>query len=83
MLIARAFVFDRAEAAADELSAFTDTGSMTEEQLQAAAALAAEGIVNGSERHHAQPVGAADPRGVCHHGDPRGRSDHRQPARGG
>ena len=48
VLIARAFVFDRAEAAADELSAFTDTGSMTEEQLQAAAALAAEGIINGT-----------------------------------
>ena len=48
MLIARAFVYDRAESAADELSAFTDTGSMTDEQLQAAAALVAEGIVNGS-----------------------------------
>lgn len=48
VLIARAFVYDRAESAADELSAFTDTGSMTDEQLQAAAALVAEGIVNGS-----------------------------------
>ena len=56
VLIARAFVFDRAEAAADELSAFTDTGSMTDEQLQAAAALAAEGIVNGTSATTLSPA---------------------------
>ena len=57
VLIARAFVFDRAESAADELSAFTDTGSMTEEQLQAAAALAAEGIINGTSDTTLSPDG--------------------------
>lgn len=48
VLMARAFVYERAEAASDELDDFTDTGSMTDEQLQAAAALVAAGIVNGS-----------------------------------
>lgn len=47
-LLARAFVYDRAEAAEDELHAFTDAGSMTDSQKQAAAALVAAGIVNGS-----------------------------------
>ena len=46
-LLARAFVFDRAEAGADELSAFTDIGSMTAAQQQAAAALVSAGVVNG------------------------------------
>lgn len=45
--IARAFVYDRAESGADELSVFTDTGSMTDDQRQAAAALVASGIVKG------------------------------------
>lgn len=44
---ASAFVFNRAEAGEDALSAFTDTGSMTAAQKQAAAALVSEGIVNG------------------------------------
>ena len=48
VLMARAFVYERAEAASDELDDFTDTGSMTDEQLQATAALVAAGIVNGS-----------------------------------
>ena len=48
VLMARAFVYERAEATSDELDDFTDTGSMTDEQLQAAAALVAAGIVNGS-----------------------------------
>lgn len=48
VLMARAFVYERTEAASDELDDFTDTGSMTDEQLQAAAALVAAGIVNGS-----------------------------------
>lgn len=47
-LLARAFVYDRAEAAEDELHAFTDAGSMTDSQKQAAAALVSAGIVNGS-----------------------------------
>lgn len=46
-LLARAFVFDRAEAGADELSAFIDIGSMTAAQQQAAAALVSAGVVNG------------------------------------
>lgn len=46
-LLARAFVFDRAEAGADELSAFTDISSMTAAQQQAAAALVSAGVVNG------------------------------------
>ena len=46
-LLARAFVFDRAETGADELSAFTDIGSMTAVQQQAAAALVSAGVVNG------------------------------------
>ena len=45
--ITRAFVYDRAESGADELSIFTDTGSMTDDQRQAAAALVASGIVKG------------------------------------
>lgn len=45
--IARAFVYDRAESGADELSIFTDTGSMTDDQRQAAAALVASGIIKG------------------------------------
>lgn len=45
--IARAFVYDRAEAGTDELSAFTDTSSMTTAQKQAAAALVAAGIIKG------------------------------------
>lgn len=44
--IARAFVYDRAESGADELSIFTDTGSMTDDQRQAAA-LVASGIIKG------------------------------------
>lgn len=45
--LARAFVFDRAETGADELSVFTDTASMTAAQQRAAAALVAAGVVNG------------------------------------
>ena len=55
VLIARAFVYDRAEAAADELSAFNDTGSMTAEQRHAAAALIAAGIVKGSSAGKLSP----------------------------
>ena len=47
-LLARAFVYDRTEAAEDELHAFTDTDQMTDSQKQAAAALVAAGVVNGS-----------------------------------
>ena len=57
VLLARAFVYDRAEAAEDELSAFTDTGSMTDEQRQAAAALVAAGIVNGETATTLNPQG--------------------------
>lgn len=46
-LLARAFVFDRAETGADELSAFTDISTMTTAQQQAAAALVSAGVVNG------------------------------------
>lgn len=46
-LLARAFVFDRAAAGTDELSAFTDISSMTTAQQQAAAALVSAGVVNG------------------------------------
>lgn len=46
-LLARAFAFDRAESGADELSVFTDTGSMTTAQKQAAASLVAEGVITG------------------------------------
>lgn len=55
VLIARAFVYDRAESAADELSAFNDTGSMTAEQRHAAAALIAAGIVKGSSAGKLSP----------------------------
>ena len=46
-LLARAFVIDRAETGADELSAFTDIGSMTASQQRAAAALVSAGVING------------------------------------
>lgn len=46
-LLARAFVFDRAETGTDELSAFTDISTMTAAQQQAAAALVSAGVVNG------------------------------------
>ena len=46
-LLARAFVFGRAESGADELSAFTDISSMTAAQQQAAAALVSAGVING------------------------------------
>lgn len=46
-LLARAFAFDRAETGADELSAFTDIGSMTASQQRAAAALVSAGVING------------------------------------
>lgn len=46
-LLARAFVFDRAETGADELSAFTDISTMTASQQRAAAALVAAGVING------------------------------------
>ena len=45
--IVRAFVYDRAESGTDELSVFTDTGSMTTAQKQAAAALVASGVIKG------------------------------------
>ena len=47
VFVARAFAYDRAESASDELTGFTDTGSMTAEQKQAAAALISKGVVNG------------------------------------
>ena len=46
-LLARAFVFDRAETGTDELSAFTDISTMTAAQQQAAAALVSAGVING------------------------------------
>lgn len=57
VLMARGFVYDRAESAADELSGFTDTSSMTAEQKQAAAALIAKGIVNGTGTNKLSPSG--------------------------
>lgn len=54
---ADAFAFNRAEAGEDALSAFTDTGSMTASQKQAAAALVSEGIVNGMTATTLQPQG--------------------------
>lgn len=56
-LLARAFVYDRAEAAEDELSAFTDTNNMTDGQRHAAAALVAAGIVNGETATTLNPQG--------------------------
>lgn len=46
-LLARAFVFDRAETGTDELNAFTDISTMTAAQQQAAAALVSAGVING------------------------------------
>ena len=46
-MIARAFVYDRVEVADNALAAFTDTGSMTPSQRNAAAALVSAGIVGG------------------------------------
>ena len=53
--MARAFAYDRAETAADELSSFTDTSSMTTEQKQAAAALISQGVVNGTSAAKLSP----------------------------
>ncbi|GAB2044677.1 hypothetical protein AGATL06_11740 [Agathobaculum sp. TL06] len=58
VLLARAFAYDRAEAASDVLDAFTDTASMTVEQKQAAAALVAAGVVNGDTETTLAPSGA-------------------------
>lgn len=58
VLLARAFAYDRAEAASDVLDAFTDTASMTAEQKQAAAALVAAGVVNGDTETTLAPSGA-------------------------
>ena len=55
VLMARAFAYDRAETAADELSSFTDTSSMTTEQKQAAAALISQGVVNGTSAAKLSP----------------------------
>ena len=55
VLMARAFAYDRAETAADELSSFTDTSSMTTEQKQAAAALISKGVVNGTSAAKLSP----------------------------
>ena len=55
VLMARAFAYDRAETAADELSSFTDTSSMTTEQKQAAAALISQGVVNGTSATKLSP----------------------------
>lgn len=55
VLMARAFAYDRAETAADELSSFTDTSSMTTEQKQAAAALISKGVVNGTSATKLSP----------------------------
>ncbi|MFR4261465.1 MAG: S-layer homology domain-containing protein, partial [Butyricicoccaceae bacterium] len=55
VLMARAFAYDRAETAADELSSFTDTSSMTTEQKQAAAALIGQGVVNGTSAAKLSP----------------------------
>ena len=68
--IARAFVYDRAESGADELSIFTDTGSMTDDQRQAAAALVASGIIKGDTATTLAPNKKADPCGICHHDHP-------------
>ena len=56
-LLARAFAYDRAEAAEDELSVFTDTNNMTDAQRHAAAALVAAGIVNGETATTLNPQG--------------------------
>lgn len=53
--MARAFAYDRAETATDELSSFTDTSSMTTEQKQAAAALISQGVVNGTSAAKLSP----------------------------
>lgn len=55
--LARAFAYDRAEAAEDELSVFTDTNNMTDAQRHAAAALVAAGIVNGETATTLNPQG--------------------------
>lgn len=55
VLMARAFAYDRAETATDELSSFTDTSSMTTEQKQAAAALISQGVVNGTSATKLSP----------------------------
>ena len=55
VLMARAFAYDRAETATDELSSFTDTSSMTTEQKQAAAALISQGVVNGTSAAKLSP----------------------------
>ena len=57
LLMARAFVYDRAGADAQVLRIFTDTDSMTEEQLQAAAALVDAGIVQGNTATTLEPEG--------------------------
>lgn len=55
VLMARAFAYDRAETATDELSGFTDTSSMTTEQKQAAAALISKGVVTGTSTTKLSP----------------------------
>ncbi|MDO5142687.1 MAG: S-layer homology domain-containing protein, partial [Eubacteriales bacterium] len=47
-LLARAFVFDRAQTASDALQPFTDADAMTAAQRQAAAVLVESGIIQGS-----------------------------------
>ncbi len=57
VLIARAFAYDRAVEPQDVLRAFTDTASMTDEQLRAAAALVSEGVVSGTSATMLSPNG--------------------------
>lgn len=55
VLLARAFVYERAESPDDALSAFPDAGSMTDEQRRAAAALVGTGIVKGDNKGALNP----------------------------
>ena len=57
VLIARAFAYDRAVEPQDALRAFTDTASMTDEQMRAAAALVSEGVVSGTSATMLSPNG--------------------------
>lgn len=67
VLMARAFAYDRAETAADELSSFTDTSSMTTEQKQAAAALISKGVVNGTSATKLSPSNKLTRAQIRHH----------------
>lgn len=56
-LLARAFVFDRADTGEDALRAFSDTASMTDAQKRAAGALISAGVVNGVSADKLSPGG--------------------------